>query len=108
VSAVKKQSNTVFIQLLGPQNAGIYFHKFFDRDLQVMLEKMDGNIYENLVMHIKFDKIKGIFVIPKDSVNFIFDKLEPFCRKKRINLVGIPEFVFKIIEHPVYKIKAQK
>lgn len=73
-----------------------------------MLEKMDGNIYENLVLHIKFDKLKGIFVIPKNSVNHIYDKLEPFCRKKRINLVGIPEFVFKIIEHPVFKVKNGK
>ena len=69
---------------------------------------MNGAIYENFIFNIKYDKDKNLFIIPIDSVNSIFDKLEPYCRKKRLNLVGVPEFVHKIVKNPSYKLKEKK
>jgi len=69
---------------------------------------MSGRIYDNLTLNITFDQDKNMFVIPKDSINFIFNKLEPFCRRKRLNLVGVPEFVYRIVEAPIFKLKEEK
>lgn len=62
---------------------------------------MNGNIYENFIFEIRYDKLKNLFLIPIDSVNSIFEKLEPYCRKKKYNLVSVPEFVYKILKNPV-------
>ena len=69
---------------------------------------MNGTIYENFIFNIKYDEAKNLFIIPIDSVNSIYDKLEPYCRKKRLNLVGVPEFVHKIIRNPIFKAKEKK
>ncbi len=58
---------------------------------------MNNTFYSNF--SIKYDAERKIFVFPKDSINSFYEKLEPYCRKKRINLVSVPEFVYKILEN---------
>ena len=64
---------------------------------------MNLTVYSNF--SIDFDKDKKMFVFNKNTINSIYEKLEPYCRKKRLNLVGVPEFVYKILEKVVYKHK---
>ena len=59
VGGTKRGSKTIFIELVSENNAGLYFHKFFDSDLQRMLMSMNGNIYENFIFEIKYDKLKN-------------------------------------------------
>ena len=49
--------------------------------------------------------MKNLFAFRKDTINYIYEKLEPYCRKKKLNLVSIPEFVYKILENPDYRHK---
>jgi hypothetical protein len=69
---------------------------------------MNGMIYDRLTLRVTQDRDKNLFIIPRDSVNYMYDKLEPYCRKKRINLSGVPDFVYKIIENPQYKVKVKR
>ena len=60
---------------------------------------------DHSVFAIKYDNSKNLFIFPRSCVNIVFEKLEPYCRKKKINLVCIPEFVFTILESTDYKPK---
>jgi hypothetical protein len=60
---------------------------------------------EHGIFTIKYDQSKNLFIFPRNCVNIIFEKLEPYCRKKKVNLVSIPEFVFSILESCDYKPK---
>ena len=46
-----------------------------------------------------------MFAFKINSIKLIYEKLEPYCRKKKLNLVGVPEFVYKILEKLLYKHK---
>ena len=93
----KKGKRTIFIQILSETSAGLYFHKFFDPDLQRMLEGMNHNIYNNF--SIKYDKIKKMFIIPRDSINTFFERLDPYARKKKLNLISVPNFVYRFLDN---------
>ena len=108
VAAVKKHTRTIYIQLISPQYAGIFMSKFYDHDLSTMLKNMNGMMFNKIILTVRHDQTKNMFVVPKDSIYFFYEKLEPYCRQKKYNLINVPEFVFKIVEHPEYKEKASK
>ena len=60
------------------------------------------------VFNIKYDPNRNLFVFPLDCANLIFEKLEPLCRKKRLNLIGVLEFVHEFLSKPVFFAKQQE
>lgn len=60
------------------------------------------------VFHIQFDPDRNLFLFPINCINIIFEKLEPHCRKKRFNLIGVPEFVHKFLQKPVFMPKKRE
>jgi SNF2 family DNA or RNA helicase len=49
---------------------------------------------------IRYDSQRKIFVFPRACLNLMFDKLEPYAKKRKVNLIGVPDFVFKFLEAP--------
>ena len=62
-----------------------------------MLEGMNRNIYANF--SIQYDKIKKMFVFSRDSINTFYEKLEPYARKKKLNFIGVPDFVYRFLDN---------
>ena len=91
----------MFLQLLSDSHCGLYLHKFFNAEIQTYLENIGKQQWNNF--SITYDKIRKMFIFPRDTLNSFYERLEPYCRKKKINLVGVPEFVFKFIENLQYK-----
>lgn len=58
---------------------------------------MNRNIYANF--SIQYDKIKKMFVFSRDSINTFYEKLEPYARKKKLNFIGVPDFVYRFLDN---------
>lgn len=41
-------------------------------------------------------------MFPRACLNLLFEKIEPHAKKRRVNLIGVPDFVFKILEAGEY------
>lgn len=57
---------------------------------------------------IDYNEEKNLYTFPLDNMLQIYEQIEPYCQKKRLNLVGVPEFVFKIINAGVFNKKERK
>ena len=57
---------------------------------------------------VDYDEEKNLYTFPLDRMLDIYEQIEPYCNRKRLNLVGVPEFVFKIINAKVFQRKERK
>ena len=89
----------VYIEIIADDMAGLCFHKCFLKETEKLLDKMEGVLY---------DEVKNLYTFPLDKMLNIYEQIEPYCNRKRLNLVGVPEFVFKIINAKVFNRKERK
>ena len=99
VGESRKQMKNVYIEIIADDLAGLCFHKCFIKETEKLLDSMDGVIY---------DEEKNLYTFPLDKMLDIYEQIEPYCNRKRLNLVGVPEFVFKIINAKVFQRKERK
>lgn len=106
LTEIRKRSRSIYIQWVCQNNAGIHLRNFNDAALsKLILEQTEFN---EKPIEITFDEAKNMYIIPRETADFFFTQLLPYCKERKYNIINIPEFVKKIITHQIFNEKLLK